>query len=97
MLQPYTILKPQGTKIVVLGYNNGQVLVNKFYHERGNQNFVKYFTYKSEFEIKRKGVYDKRKVYIYIKKNDSQSYTMPEFDIVFSKTYSRTMGFSIPT
>ena len=93
MLEPYTSLKPQGTKIVVLGYNNGQVLVIKFYHERANQNFLKCFTYKGDFEIKSNGVYYQRKVYIY-KKNDLQSYTMPEFDI-FPKTYSRTMGFSI--
>ena len=33
--------------------------------------------------------------FIFIKKNDSQSYTMPEFDILFPKAYSRTMGFSI--
>ena len=39
VLQPYTSLKPQGTKIVVLGYNNGQVLVSKLYHKQANQNF----------------------------------------------------------
>ena len=91
VLQPYASLKPQGTKIVVLGYNNGQVLVIKFYHERANQNFLKCFTYKGEFEIKSKGVYYQRKVYIY-KKNDLQSYTMPEFDI-FSKNIFKNNGF----
>ena len=39
VLLRYKILKLQGTKIVVLGYNNGQTLVSKFYYERVNQNF----------------------------------------------------------
>ena len=75
MLQRYTILKPQGTKIVVSGYSNVQVLVSKFYHEAANQNVFKNFTYRGVFELRGTGVYYLRRVYIY-KKNDSRSYTM---------------------
>ena len=39
VLLQYKTFKAQGTKIVVLGYNNGQTLVSKFYHEQVNQNF----------------------------------------------------------
>ena len=57
MLQRYTILNPQGTKIVVLGYKYGQLLVSKFYHEQENEKNFKSFTYKGEFKLKGTRVY----------------------------------------
>ena len=72
VLQQHTILKPQETKIVVLGYNNGQVLVSQFYHKQANQNVLKYFTYKGKFDYRDAGVDYQRKVHTY-RKNDSWS------------------------